>query len=226
MHHVLPRELDAQFHPKNPVFRWFVVGGMILWAVVLTIHFGFGNFSPIKARSIEFDGTNEYTFEQQGTAAIYALALVVAAYLAITTAGSRLRFSLFTIFVLLTLGEEIDWGQVYLHFPTPEFIAAHSKTGMFNLHNLKGIGFFYIFLFAALPVLAFLGQQIWRAWKKKEPLSRALLWCFSGILFIDLLPAQSILHFQFAWLILGYLVLMLHLRYLAENKDKPEKIPV
>jgi len=54
-----------------------------------------------------------------------------------------------------------------------------------------------------------------RAVKNKDPLASALLKCFVGAMFAEFFPAYGIFQFLLAWMIVGYLALMLHLRFAA-----------
>ena len=56
-------------------------------------------------------------------------------------AKSRARVGWLGAAALFTfiLGEEINWGQVYLGFATPEPLARVNKQGDFNLHSVRGL---------------------------------------------------------------------------------------
>jgi hypothetical protein len=54
----------------------------------------------------------------------------------------------FAVFLFLSAGEEISWGQRILGFSTPADIGRHNGQDEFNVHNLNGLG--------SAPELAFL----------------------------------------------------------------------
>ncbi len=47
-----------------------------------------------------------------------------------------LAIVLFTLMIVVILGEETDWGQVWFHFATPDSIYSRSVEGTFALHEL------------------------------------------------------------------------------------------
>lgn len=50
---------------------------------------------------------------------------------------ARLYLGLWAVFCLLCLGEETSWFQHFIHYHTPDAVAAHNAQGEFNLHNLE-----------------------------------------------------------------------------------------
>ncbi len=212
-----PADLDARFTKKNPVFRFVLVGGMIFWAVFFYIHFGLGNFLPVKIVKMAPDRSSEYEFEEIGTGVLYGLGFLLASFLAVTTPGARRRFVLFAAFCFLTFGEEFNWGQQIFHFTSPQFFAEHGIFGETNLHGIRRFRPFYMLFFVALPVGGFLIHLIRRARKKKDQLAICLLWCFAGAFIAECPAAKSFFQFLLSWMIFAYLVLMTHLRFWKEN---------
>ena len=75
---------------------------------------------------------------------LQALALLVALLRALrlipgSSGQARAGWLAAALFLLFCLGEEINWGQVYLGFATPEGLARANKQGDFNLHSVRGL---------------------------------------------------------------------------------------
>ena len=98
------------------------------------------------------------------TAAVDALAGVVALHLAFTASERRPWWAGLALFCFFLALEEISWGQRVLHVPSPDFFARNSDQQEINVHNVaqqwsgltsKLIGGVVLFAYGvALPVAA------------------------------------------------------------------------
>lgn len=208
MHSVNPIEFDNRFNLRNRVFWISFVGGTIFWILFWVHCYGLGNFLPIKIGNLE-----ENTLEENLTALIYAISFLIALGLFFLTPGLRLRFGLFGLYSLLMLGEETDWGQVYLHFPSPGFFAHYNKLGVTNIHNLQAAGYLFTVFVFLVPIGAFVIYH-YKKWKRKKILLSAVIcWAMVAALVSELFPDRTIFNFMLSWMVLSYLFLMAHLRF-------------
>ncbi len=73
-----------------------------------------------------------------GVAGVAALVLSARLFRHPSPGGPRRWWLLaFGLGCLLVAGEEASWGQTYLGYSTPDFIAPHNVQSEFNLHNLE-----------------------------------------------------------------------------------------
>ncbi len=71
-------------------------------------------------------------------------------------------FLMFALGLVFLAGEEISWGQQYLHWRTPAAFAARNYQGETNLHNLRGVDVDLPAVVLGLGV--FLGGIAWPLW--------------------------------------------------------------
>ncbi len=72
----------------------------------------------------------------------------------------RRRAWMVAIAAAVVVGEELDWGQVLVFFPTPEVIGTlNSRSTALNFHNLRGLDV----LWQPLPLLLLIGSAA-RPW--------------------------------------------------------------
>lgn len=99
------------------------------------------------------------------------LAALAGAALALSIWGLRGRlaspvlgagFLLFALGLIFLAGEEISWGQQYLHWETPAGFAARNYQGETNLHNLRGVDVDAPAVVLGLGV--FVGGIAWPLW--------------------------------------------------------------
>jgi len=77
--------------------------------------------------------------------------------------------------LLFGAGEELSWGQVFLHYPSPAFFAERNLQGQVTVHNLA-FGWFELnfFLFGPPLIAASLGTAFGfgRAWRRRPAFRR------------------------------------------------------
>ena len=207
MHFMTPQEFDNRLNIRNRLLWIFFAGGTVFWTLFWVHKYGLGNFLPIKIGNLD-----ENTLEENLSALLYGLSLILAVILFVTTRELRLRFGLFALYLLLMLGEEIDWGQVYFHFSTPDFFMRFNKAGVTNIHNLKTIGPLFAVVFLIFPIIAFVFFH-YKKWKReKVVLSAVICWAFVAALVSELFPDRTIFNFMVAWMTFSYMILMAHIR--------------
>ncbi|MGE5297191.1 MAG: hypothetical protein ACM3VT_20395 [Solirubrobacterales bacterium] len=129
--------------------------GMVLWIALpiwlVTVNLSF-------AYRIQWPRflLGEYGFFENGTAFLYLFAGVCAFVIAFRRhgVGRHVGFHcwwmlLLGAFCIFVAGEEVNWGQVYFHFDTPELFEHANYQNEVSLHNIR------------LPQYFFLSQMYW-----------------------------------------------------------------
>lgn len=96
---------------------------------------------PYPGQKLAYVVFSEHGIIEIGTAAFFFLAALFAFLLCYKTAFSkvgkwRVIYLLLGLAVLFVALEEINYGQFFFEFETPEYLAKYSSKDEFNLHNL------------------------------------------------------------------------------------------